>query len=59
MDRFWTVVLWILILAALIGVLRYGKEANNLARTILGWILAESQLLAGLAPSNATVPAAK
>ena len=58
MDRFWTVLIWVILLSALIGVLRYGKQANTLAQTFLGWVLGESELLAGLAPNGTCIPKA-
>ena len=51
MDRFWTIMLWVILLAAGIGILRYGQAANNLARTFFGWLLSTTEVLSGLAPN--------
>ena len=56
MDRFWTILLWVILLAALIGILRYGGAANQLLRTFFGWLFGTTQVLAGLAPSGTSVP---
>jgi hypothetical protein len=52
MDRFWTIALWVILLAALIGVLRYGAAANQLARTFFGWFFSTTEVLAGLVPTG-------
>ncbi len=53
MDRLWTVLIWIILLSAVIGILRYWQGAQALASTFFGFIFGESTLLSGLQPGTA------
>ena len=51
MDRFWAILQWVILLAVIIGILRFSAGANALGKTFFGWVFGESQLLAGLSPN--------
>jgi hypothetical protein len=58
MDRFWVILLWIILLSFVIGALRYGQQTLQILQSFFGFIFGESSILAGLNPQTGNLPKA-